>query len=101
MKLYTINATPVREAASKDKNDQMCAKFPQEIADILNEYDIDGFTIYEVKGYWEGLAERSFKIEIATSLDYFIMSEVCNHIRDEYSQKAVMLTKPDNTVELI
>jgi len=121
MKLYTINATPVQSkqqyqsslkgAMPSDKiltdtevakfNDLAIAKYPAEVARILKSYAINGFTIYEVQGYWQGKAERSFKIEIATEDSHFIMGELCNELRDKYKQDSVMLTLPNGEVEFI
>ena len=101
MKLYTINATPVRSDLSEFDNAQRLQNYPQIVANILHSYDIDGFTIYQVDGYWKGEAEKSFKIEIATDESYLKMGDICSELRDMYNQDSVMLTKPDNTVEFI
>lgn len=101
MKLYTINATPVRANASAEMNLKRIAEYPSVVALILSGYGIKGFTIYRVDGYWEDVPEVSFKIEIATDLSYFMVGEICNDLRDRYKQDAVMLTKPDNSVEFI
>lgn len=99
MKLYTINATPVQVKFTDIENAMRVEKYPQEIAKLLGEYGIDGFTIYEVNGFWQGISERSFKIEIAS--DGEISREMLERLRDEYEQDAIMLTNPDNTVEFI
>jgi hypothetical protein len=98
MKLYTINATPVRAEASKAKNDEMCAKYPAEVASILKAYGFDGFTIQEVAGYWQGKPERSFKIELAAEPSSVIndkiniIETIAQELRDVYKQDSVMLT---------
>lgn len=100
MQLYTINATPVREDLTNDVNDGRVADYPQFVAALFTKYGIDGFTIYEVQGYWQGKAERSFKIEIASDTSV-IVKKVCEQLRDTFNQDAVMLTNPDNSVEFI
>ena len=62
MQLYTINATSYRE-----------------------------FTLYEVVGFWMGKRERSYKIEVATELDFDVIAELCEQIRHVYNQDAVIL----------
>lgn len=103
MKLYTINATPIRTENSKDQNDSLMACYPSVLHKILANYGIDGFTMYEVIGYWKGVGERSYKIEIARpeSESDGIMYEICEKLRDKYDQDSVMLTYPNNTVEFI
>lgn len=117
MKLYTINATPIRkfkqlsdsekkyirkgEDTLKAINARALKLYPGAVAFTLAKHGIDGFTIYPVQGYWKGEAEDSFKIEIAAELSYFMVGEVANELRDIFNQEAVMLTLPDNTVEFI
>lgn len=97
MKLYTINATPVRDG---ELNEMRLASYPSVVARTLAWHGIDGFTMYKVDGYWKGEPEVSFKIEIATENSdavYIIATE----LRNLYNQDSVMLTLPNNTVEFI
>ncbi len=100
MQLYTINATPLRDKKDTDKNNSLMACYPSIVTKTLSRYDIEGFTMYEVLGYWQGIGERSYKIEIATD-DAISIRMICQDLRDKYNQDAVMLTNPDNTVEFI
>lgn len=125
MKLYTINATPVRTKeqwrrqmpTSKiltDKvvdglNTMAIEVYPGAVAKILAEFDIDGFTMYEVKGYWKGIPEVSFKIEVALDDNTnsgganadATMVMVADELKIAYNQEGVMLTLPNNTVKFI
>lgn len=114
MKLYTITATPVQSKEQMIKagydiqpdntvehiNELHTGEYSQVVADILEAYGVNGFTIYPVQGYWMGKAEQSFKIEIA-GISYIKASKICNELRDTYNQDAVMLTNPDGRVEFI
>lgn len=127
MQLYTINATPNRGRAEQFDNhsviditeEYMSAvnknaieNYPDTVARVLAKHGIDGFTIYQVQGYWEGKPEVSFKIEIAIDDKHWTVDgdvysvtarveKICKELRDEYSQDSVMLTLPDNTVKFI
>lgn len=78
--------------------------YPLAVSRILKHHQIDGFTMYKVQGYWQGVAETSFKIEIAleeeqASIDK--VGKICAELRDIYKQDSVMLTYPDGEVEFI
>ena len=106
MKLYTINATPITEDMTQAEATIAMDNYPLQVMSILRAYLIDGFTMYEVQGFWNGKAERSFKIEIAVEPVSVINSQV-NVIKDialelkhTYNQESVMLTV-DNEVEFL
>lgn len=105
MKLFTLNATPVRGDVSEYDNGQRVDNYPKTVARILARHGFDGFTIYKVDGYWEGTPEVSFKIEVAidlgTTTSYDKMAKISEELRDMYNQDSVMLTLPDNSVEFI
>lgn len=102
MKLYTITGTPIRENLTAQENIERVKGYYTEVSKLLSSYGIDGFTMYEVNGYWQGKAETSFKIEVAVnSEDAEYIKDICNKLRDNYNQDCVMLTNPDNTVKFI
>lgn len=97
MKLYTINATWVRPNVTT-----LRVPYSHTVSNVLGDYGIDGFTLYEVDGYWMGVNEVSYKIEVAlTDEQAKSILEVCEKLRALYDQDAVMLTYPDNSVEFI
>ena len=114
MKLYTINATPVRnreqyakvmpsnKVLTDEELDKLNAiaieQYPSDVAELLAKYDIDGFTIYQVQGYWKGTPEVSFKIEIASDVPVNMVASI---LRDRFNQEAVMVTNPNGEVEFI
>lgn len=116
MLLYTLNATPVRNFKQLTEDEQRSIKhgddtlkainsrnieqFPDMVAEVLAKYDIDGFTIYPVQGYWKGEPEQSFKIEFAIDNQLYAV-DVADELRKKWNQEAVMLTNGDNTVEFI
>jgi hypothetical protein len=105
MKLYTINATPWQAGSGVDYNNNACDKYAGMVACILDDNGIDGFTIYEVQGYWQGKPERSFKIEIAIDDStiglYMKIVNICNRLKTRFCQDSVMLTAPDGEVSFI
>ena len=112
MKLYTINATPWREDIILKHNNENVQNYPYKVAKVLSKHGIDGFTMYQVRGYWMGEPEVSFKIEIAIddkhwTVDGDIYSvtarveKICEELRYMYNQDSVMLTLPDNSVKFI
>lgn len=125
MKLYTINATPVRgftqlthelQRDIRRRYDTLTAInrrgiefYADDVARVLSNFGIDGFTIYKVDGYWKGKAEQSFKIEIALDDEtnpggegaHSTAEMIAMELRDMYNQEAVMLTLPNNEVEFI
>ena len=103
MKLYTINATPWQAGLPNATNNVFCDSYAKFVSGVLYEHGIDGFTFYEVVGFWEGEQERSFKIEIARDDDENEneLLDICDVLRKLYNQDSVMLTYPDNTVVFI
>lgn len=115
MKIFTITATPVQSKAQMIKagydispdntvehiNKLHMGEFPKVVAENLQACGIDGFTMYEVNGYWQGVAEKSFKIEIAIDSDPERVYTVAKVLRDMYNQDAVMVTLPNNSVNFI
>ena len=100
MKLYTINATPYREQDSQEGNNASLKYYPENVAKVLSAYGIDGFTIYQVQGYWKGKAEVSYKIEIAIDRDnsYNVITGIARELKVMYEQESVMVTLPTNEV---
>lgn len=101
MKLWTFNATHVRPDDDYQKSVENKSLYKGVVSSILKKYKVDGFTIYEVDGYWEGVAEKSYKIEVATEYHASTMRLIASDLRAYYKQDAVMLTHPDNTVEFV
>ena len=102
MKLFTINATTVRPELTEYGNHVRLEGYPKTVARVLANHGIDGFTMYQVQGYWKGVPEVSFKIEIATEAkNAHTINLIAEELRDEYSQDSVMVTYPDNHVEFV
>ena len=102
MKLFTINATPVRDDMGDEINAERLLNYRGEVSTVLARRGIDGFTIYPVTGYWQGVQEDSFKIEIATDVkNAHTVNSIAKELRDMYNQDSVMVTYPDGYVEFI
>ena len=101
MKLYTLNATPLRSGDDMQTVTEKMLEYKGVVARTLSAWGIDGFTIYEVAGYWQGEAERSFKIEIAIDKDEEVVYNVAMKLKSLYNQDSVMVTLPDNTVKFV
>lgn len=101
MKLFTITSTPVRTDKSDENNALLIMGYPKVVADTLKAWDIDGFTMYKVDGYWQGVPEVSFKIEIAIDKDPERVYSVAMKLKELYNQDAVMVTLPNNSVRFV
>lgn len=101
MKLFTLNATPVRVDVSEYDNAQRVKNYPARVAEIMQRHGFDGFTIYQVQGYWMNVPEVSFKIEIAVDKNPERVYTVAEELRDLYNQDSVMVTLPNNSVNFI
>ena len=101
MQLYTINATWVRPDDSGMTKLQYRdgSIYRRVVSDMLASYGIDGFTIQEVQGFWQGVAEQSYIITVATELGGIDI--VAEKLRSIYNQDAVMVTYPDGSVKFI
>ena len=101
MQLYTINATPQRYDVSDTENAKRHIGYARTVSHALSSVGIDGFTIQQVGGYWQGLSEISYTITVATDLSSDVIDNVAEILRDMYNQDAVMVTYPDNSVKFI
>ena len=100
MQLFTINATPERYDATKAENVKRHAGYARTVYNALSSVNIDGFTIQEVQGFWQGVAEQSYIITLACE-DVNIIERFAESIRSVYDQDAVMVTYPDGSVKFI
>jgi len=100
MKLYTINATCEQHKYTIAENRANHKVYAARVAELLQQHNIDGFTIERVEGYWQGVPEKSYKIGVATD-NGIELDRVCELLRDMFQQDAVMLTSPDNSVKFI
>ena len=91
MQLYTINATSIRPEYNEKVNKARFDNMPYMLSDTFKSVGIDGFTLYEVIGFWMGERERSYKIEVLTELNFDVMAGLCEQIRHAYNQDAVIL----------
>lgn len=91
MQLFTINATSYRREYSDEINRARFDNMPYMLSDTFKRVGIDGFTLYEVIGFWEGEREPSYKIEVLTELDFDVIAGLCEEIRHVYNQDAVIL----------
>lgn len=100
MQLYTINATCERPEFDKYKQELYHDRYAGNVSDVLSRFGIDGFTMQEVLGYWQGVPEKSYIITVATDNEGAI-DKICERLRSMYNQDAVMVTYPDNSVKFI
>jgi len=100
LKTFTLNATPERHNLTKEQNNKRHADYAATVSQAFKTVGIDGFTIQEVKGYWQGESERSYIITVATDKTKEV-ELVASVLQSTYEQDAVMLTYPDGTVAFI
>lgn len=68
--------------------------------DIISKYH-DGFTATEVVGYWMGARERTLRVEIATEQEEERLIDLCEELRDELEQQAVMLEIAEANINFV
>ena len=101
MQLYTINATPERYDVTEEVNDERHKNYAITVSNALSSVGIDGFTIQEVQGYWQGVPEKSYIITVLTDKSSGDIDKVAELLRDRYNQDAVIVTYPDSSVKFI
>ncbi len=69
--------------------------------EVISEY-FDGFTAYEVIGYWKGIKEKTLKVEIAvdSTADTTII-QVCKQLKELLHQEAIMVEKISSSTAFI
>lgn len=70
--------------------------------DIVSKY-FEGFTAYEVIGYWKGSKEKTLKVEIVgeDSSSSVIITKMCKELKEALHQEAIMLEKVTSNVAFI
>lgn len=71
------------------------------VAKNLSMIKIDGFTILDSVGYWQGMQEKSYVIEIATEIQKKVLENALNNIRIELQQESIMVKYHDSTIKFI
>ncbi len=73
----------------------------EKIEQIISEV-FEGFTLYEVIGYWKGAQEKTAKVEIAIQENQEIeVIRLCKQLRIALSQDAIMLELVDSNIAFI
>lgn len=67
---------------------------PQELADALTRYGVQGATIIPALGLWQGKVEQSNVVQIG-GIDEQRVRELAGLIRDEFAQQAVYVQHGD------
>lgn len=74
------------------------------ISNILKVYGIDGATLYNAIGVWEGTKEPTIIIEIVDTendIDKELIQDFCNEIKELLYQDCVMVEKINANVDFI
>ena len=109
MQLFTINATPERYDVTEAENLTRHKNYAMAVSNVLSNFGIDGFTIQEVQGFWQGVAEQSYIITVAIDDDTNSSGQdaratiemIAEELRLTYNQDAVMVTYPNGSAKLI
>lgn len=67
---------------------------------IISTY-FEGFTAFEVVGYWRGAKERTLKVEIVTDESSAKLARIAKELCKELDQEAVMLEILESNVAFI
>jgi len=101
LRTFVLNATPERYNLTQEENNKRHADYAATVSQAFKAEHIDGFTIQEVAGYWQGTPEKSYLITVATDNTDDSIERVASVLREVYEQDAVMLTYPTGKVAFI
>jgi hypothetical protein len=69
--------------------------------EIINQC-FDGFTCYEVVGFWQGKQEKTLKVEIVSDINQDTkIAKLCKDLKLALNQDAVMLEKIQSNILFI
>jgi len=61
----------------------------------------DGFSAYEIIGFWKGSKEKTLKVEIVVDSNTSPLVKLCKELKTKLSQEAVMLEIVESNVAFI
>lgn len=67
---------------------------------IISKY-FEGFTAYEVIGYWKGSKENTLKIEVASEENNTKVIRLCKELKKELQQEAILLEQISSNIAFI
>lgn len=62
----------------------------EKILSIVGKY-FDGFTAFEVVGYWKGSQEKTLKVEVITDESHAKLVKVGKELKEALTQESVLL----------
>jgi len=63
--------------------------------EIIAKY-FDGFSCYEIDGYWQGKAEKTLKVEIIDTMGLSVkITELAQELKKELTQDSILVTVSD------
>lgn len=68
--------------------------------DIISRY-FEGFTAYEVIGYWRGSKENTLKVEVASDEGSTKVIRLCKELKKELQQEAILLEQVESNIAFI
>ena len=74
------------------------------VAEVMIRRGIDGYTLLSGLGYWKGVAERSYTIEVAGIEDARILdslSSAAEDLKEAFDQESVLLRVSDENFNFI
>ena len=74
------------------------------VAETMNRAGIDGYTLIKGLGYWKGIAERSYAIEVAgieDTSDLEKVDSIAEDLKKEFDQEAVLTRVSTESIDFI
>ena len=68
--------------------------------EIISGY-FEGFTAYEVVGYWKGHKEKTLKVEIVAEAGEVMITKLCKDLAEKLDQEAILLEKINSNMVFI
>lgn len=87
-----------------EKSPYSKGQIKEKIADIMNRNNFEGYTLIKGIGYWRGIAERSYTVEvkgIEDIRDIESMREVSSELKDAFDQESTLFSIAEEAIDFI
>lgn len=76
----------------------------QKVADAMHRQGIDAYTLIKGVGYWKGIAEQSYTVEVkgvTDALDIDSIKAVSEDLKTAFDQEAVLFSIASEAIEFL
>lgn len=101
MKTVRVTFSPDHDG---EKSPFSKGQIKDKIASAMNRQGIEAYTLIKGVGYWRGIAERSYTIEVKGVSDTRIpesMREVSEELKKEFDQESILFSVASEAIDFI